>query len=430
MIRQRSAAALLLLATLFAALPAFAPAFAQEPWKGPAPKELPPLSPAPVAAPFAEAPVALAAPLAAPLAVPQQEGEIVWFRTDALIWELPGSRLSIPLVTTTTNLNDQCPGAIGQPGTRVLLGGPSFSYRNDHTAGLRFTLGAWIDVGHQYGIEANGWYINRELHAFQTASDGTGNPPLYLPGFNLATNKNDSLVIADPNIAFAGEVASRAELSVLGWEANGLFNLSRGERYEWLFLAGMRYLEIGEKFQLSTYSQDLVLDQQTTTIDRFETMNRFYAGQIGTRLRLRRGRLLLDVTGKIALGFNCQTITIDGRSQLDGSDAAFRAVYPGGFYAQPTNIGSRTQGVFGVMPSCDVRLGLAILPRCIASVGYDLMYLNQTIRIGDVMDPNINLAHHPVFGDGARVPRVGPAPVRNSSDFLINGISLGLEVRY
>src|SRR5262249_39463177 len=149
-------------------------------------------------------------------------------------------------------------------------------------------------------IEASGFTVFRENHIFERSSDANGNPPLYLSGFNTQLGREDSAIIADPIQKFGGGVRVNNDLKLMGAEANGLFNIMRSERFEWSLLTGLRYLEFDEDFNLSATSRDLVLNQQITLSDHFETTNQFLGFQLGSRMRGRYKRFLLDVAAKVA----------------------------------------------------------------------------------------------------------------------------------
>ncbi len=396
-------------------------ATAQQPAaKGPQPKELPPLAPTPVAAE--------PAPVAVPIEVSSDyPSEIVWFRTDFLTWGLPASRLKTPIVTTG-DPNDPCAGNISLPSTRVLFGSQDF--KNDHATGIRFVFGTWLDSAHDFGVEVNGFTMFRENHAFQIASDNNGNAPIYLPAYNLQCTREDAAAIADPLAFFGGSVRANIDMKLYGGELNGLLNVQRAEGFEWSLLGGVRFLELRESFNLNAVSRDLVLNQQISIADHFETTNDFLGGQLGTRLRWRHRRFLFDLAGKLALGGVQRSRVIFGQSNSIGPDATNPGTFPGGFYAQPSNIGRTSDVTFAVMPALELKLGFQIASGIVASVGYDLFYLNQSIRVANQIDRNLNLSQSAVLGTATPIAPIAPRQINDSSDLLVQGLSFGLEIRY
>src|SRR3982074_1649492 len=76
----------------------------------------------------------------------------VWARGEYLLWWLKNAPLPVPIVTTgdprvgfdlSLGNTVNSAGAIGQPGTRVLLGASDVHF--PASSGLRFAAGAWLD---------------------------------------------------------------------------------------------------------------------------------------------------------------------------------------------------------------------------------------------------------------------------------------------
>lgn len=394
--------------------------------RGPQPKELPPLNSTP-ASPVVTAPSA--EPVAAPmeLAAPSVD-DILWFRTDYILWQLPRQNIPFPIVTTGNPADDCFGGVIGQPGTGVLFGNQNVS--NNNTGGLRVLLGGWLDNAHDFGVEANGFVVLQENHTFSFSSDKSGNPGLYLSAYNTQLGREDSAIIADPIQQFGGSIQVATGMRFFGTELNTLFNLKRNDVFEWTFLSGVRYLDLRESLSVSAVSRDLVLNQHITLDDQFKTANQFLGYQIGSRMRWRSPRWMLDLTGKVALGGNRREVTISGQSTSGGPDATNPGTYAGGFYAQPSNIGRDSNIALAVVPAAEVRIGFFVLPRVIASVGYDILYLNQTVRATNQVDRNLNLSQSPVLGSPTPDGPAGPRRQFDSSDFFVHGLSVGLEIRY
>ena len=234
---------------------------------------------------------------------------------------------------------------------------------------------------------------SRKTTSSASRPDNTGNIPLYLSGFNTQLGREDSAIIADPIQQFGGAIKIRNDLNLWGTEVNALFNIRRSERFEWTLLSGLRYMEPrGISFSLSAVSRDLILNQQITLDDRFETTNQFLGYQLGTRMSWRYKRFLFDLTGKVALGGNEQTRSISGQSTSSGPDATNPGTFPGGFYAQPSNMGKNSDLQLAVMPALEMKLGFNITSGILFTVGYDLFYLNQTVRVANQIDRNLNLS--------------------------------------
>ncbi|MBI3408029.1 MAG: BBP7 family outer membrane beta-barrel protein [Planctomycetes bacterium] len=356
----------------------------------------------------------------------------IWARGEYLLWWVKNAPIPVPLVTTG-DPNDGFPlvnsaGAIGMPATRVLFGGSDVDY--GATSGMRFTLGGWVGDNQTFGIEGNAFLLERRTNQFAAGSDALGNPPLYFPAFNVVTGAERALAIADPLRQFSGDVSVTTTLQLWGAEFNALVSSWRRPGLEVSFLAGFRYADLQETLHINNSTNDLLFFNTTVLNDHFDTRNQFYGGQIGVRASWQRDRLGVDVTGKVALGANHQVVNIQGDITQSGIGAFAPGTFPGGLYAQPTNIGRRTVDEFSVLPAVDVRLSYQISQRLRATVGYDFLYWNQVVRPGNQIDRNINPSQSPIFGNGALVGQASPTALFNRSDFWAQGVSFGLEFRY
>src|SRR5687767_14861855 len=90
-------------------------------------------------------------------------------------------------------------------------------------------------------------------------------------------------------------------------------------------LLGYRYLRLREDLavveDLTTgAAADLATGLATGTRfvirDGFRTENRFHGGQIGLAGQVCRGRLCLDLIGKVGIGSTRQEVSIDGRTTV------------------------------------------------------------------------------------------------------------------
>jgi hypothetical protein len=355
-----------------------------------------------------------------------------------------------PLVTTGSPSPNRTPadltGALGQPTTVILFGQSNLDYGT--FSGMRLTLGGWLTCDQTFGLEASAFLLEQRSVHFAAASDANGNPPLYIPAiFNNGTTAiEDRLAIAEPFNAtqtaggFAGSLLWASQTRLWGWELNAVFGGWSSCNWEGSFLAGFRYADLEENLGLVASVTTLAVPGETGSFvtslaDQFTTRNQFYGGQIGAKLGYRWSFLSADVIGKIALGDSHQSVSINGVSSLTGGSVPIPpgpGVFPGGFFAQPTNMGRRTQDDFTVIPELQVKVGCDILPGLRAYVGYDIMYWNQVVRPGSQIDRNLNLTQSPAISQTSTglVGAALPQPQFNKTDFYANGLMFGLELRY
>ena len=357
-----------------------------------------------------------------------------WLSSEYVHWWTRSAPVPVPLVTTGDPVNDAFPGAIGQPGTRVLFGGNDVDFGG--ASGMRLTLGAWLDNERTLGFEATGFALEQQSSRFSIASDSVGNPPIYLPAFNTAAGGERSLRVSDPVNQFAGGVSIDSSLELWGTEFNGVFTVVRRPGMEFSLLAGFRYMDLRENLHLNNPTTDLFFGSFEVIDDSFATQNQFYGGQLGGRLSLQVRRFTLDVTGKVALGSTHQIVDVNGSSTLTALPGGIvptpsgPGTFPGGFFAEPSNIGRRSADTFGVIPAVELKLGYQLTERLRIFAGYDFLYWNSVVRPGNQIDRNINPTQVPVLGLGPATGSAQPAPLFSRSDFWVQGVSFGMELKF
>jgi hypothetical protein len=370
-----------------------------------------------------------------------------WFQAEYLLWGVKNAPLPVPLVTTgdpkvgfEPNLANtvNTAGAIGQPGTHVLLGGNTINF--PLLSGVRVTVGGWISEDQRLGIEGGGFLFERATSRFAAASDGAGSPPLYFPIFSGIAGAERGIPIADPLRSFSGDVAVRSNLQLRGAEANFLGAFYRSPDWDFTLLVGFRYADLCEGLQIHNTTKDLLFGNTMILNDSFQTSNQFYGGQIGGRLNGQIGSLFVSVASKVALGSVHQIVNIQGDITQAGPNPLVPpglGTFPGGLFAQSSNIGRRNANAlsvpFSVLPTLELKLGWQFTDRLRAFAGYDVLYWTQVLRPGKQIDHNVNLSQNAVLdpsGTGNLVGPAQPALVLSRSDFWAQGVSFGLEVRY
>ncbi len=346
----------------------------------------------------------------------------IWGRSEYLLWWVKNTPL--PPLVTTGNPNDAFPGAIGQPSTRVLFGG-SGDY--GATSGGRLALGMWLDSDQTIGVEGSGFLLERRSVGFNAASDAAGNPPLYLPLYRADLAREGVYRVADPVVGLNGGVGVNSQMRLWGAEANGVVSALRLNGLSLDLLAGFRYADLAERLTMQTNSTDFVNQINDVTYDGFATRNQFYGGQMGARAALVYGRVSLELSGKVALGANHETVNINGNTTETGVGSANPGTFPGGVFAQPSNIGRTTRNQFAVIPEGEFKIGYQLRPNIRATVGYDILYWNDVVRPGSQIDRSINPTQS--LG-GTLVGPASPAAQFNRTDFWAQGVSFGLEFRY
>ena len=130
---------------------------------------------------------------------------------------------------------------------------------------------------------------------------------------------------------------------------------------------------------------------------------------------------------RLGVGATKQELDISGQTAV--TQAGIKTTSPGGFLAQRTNSGSWNRNRFSLIPQFDISLGYKMTDTWSASVGYSLLYWSQTLRATDQIDPVLN----PGLLPPAQVPLVGdsrPQGLQHESDYVAQGITIGLEKRW
>src|SRR5262249_34934819 len=141
---------------------------------------MPPLKETPPRATLAFEPITTPAPMPSfPVQETPRSGMNVYGTTDYLLWWM--KKGNTPPLATLGDPADTPTGALGQPGTRVLIGGsdgPSIFN------GGRIGLGVWLDRQQTWAIEGNYFFLGTRHTSATAANDGTGTKSLAVPFFN------------------------------------------------------------------------------------------------------------------------------------------------------------------------------------------------------------------------------------------------------
>jgi hypothetical protein len=349
---------------------------------------------------------------------PTISGPRLWLRAEALYWWTKDSPIPVPLVTTGST------GIIGQSDTNVIMGNEDLSFSG--RGGARFTVGFALDQEALWALEGNFFFLSTARVQEGVTSDGSpGSAPLFLPYFNTATGREDATLIANPGF-FSGTAVLTVQSYVQGAEANLMRVLANDGRWRWDGLAGFRYFNLHEKLTFETDSPDVGPPNGFfNTFDQFDVQNNFYGGQLGARCAYENPWIFINGTAKLAMGATVEYVTTNGGLFSSGGSAA------GGYLTQPSNLGSMSRTQFAVIPGVDLNFGIRLAPWANLTVGYSFIYVSSVARPGDQIDHAINPSQSPLaFGPQPGSNSNSPALVVHSTDFWVQGLTFGLEMRY
>lgn len=387
--------------------------------------------------------------------------ERFFVRGEYLSWYVKSAGTPVLLTTSTTQVPftvngngnvvvrlDQLDaiGAIGQPGTVVLLSGDDLD--RQYRPGARFSAGWWFDPCSVHGIDASAFFTGRRTSNYTVNTDNV--PDLYRPFFapNTGIPSLNNLpgqfreIVGIRNIGINGQFNATNSSFFWGADVNYRRNIWCGCTGRVDAFAGFRYLNLDESLTLTeaiNVSRTIIVQNAAgqnigqlnagTTIavrDRFATDNDFHGGQLGLDIALRRNRWTLDVRPAIAMGVTHQRVCVEG--SFVQSSPPVNSV--GGLLALNSNIGCRGNDEFSVVPQITTRVGYQVTERFKAFVGYDFLYWTNVVRPGDQIDTVLDTTRIPGGPGGNPINAIRPAPLINSSDFWAQGLSVGAEYRW
>jgi hypothetical protein len=229
-----------------------------------------------------------------------------------------------------------------------------------------------------------------------------------------------------------GGVNIRNTLQLWGAQAMGVFNLYRDDAWEISGLAGFRYLDLSETFNLTAdleglATSSLYAGQSGVVSDTFQTENHFYGGNFGLRARFSHKSWSAELTGCVAAGLNNEVQDVAGYYTTVNSP--FAASGPEGIFAQPANEGRTSSERFAYVPEVQLKLGYALTPWLRATIGYDILYYSNVIRPGDQINREIPKGQT-FQQDGTTPSTTSPAREFKTTDFFAHGLSAGLEFNF
>jgi hypothetical protein len=362
-----------------------------------------------------------------------------------LLWSKNGP-VDFPLVTIGSTA-DKVGGALGQPNTVVLFpAGDPLDF--GATSGARMVLGYWFDRQGSFGLEGVGMVMEQRANTSRFTSNGSGAPLLGQPFLNTGAGINAKAGLSDfndsamPLVAVGGvDVVARSQL--YGFEVNAVTNLLRDDSWNVDVFGGFRWLGLDESliitnasvaapgfvsfFENTAFPPPAV----TSSLDNFTTHNHFYGANIGGRLDYKTNNWLFGVALRVGLGDVREEVDVKGFSSLFVGPVGPVSTVPTGFLAGPNNSGRFTEDTFGVVPQVDLKVGYQFNSHLSAYVGYMFLYWSDVVRPGSQIDPNVNPNKVPTFVDlGQPGGTQNPLPQFSHSEYWIQGVSFGVEVKF
>ncbi len=354
----------------------------------------------------------------------------VWFKAEALFWWSKNSPLPVPIVTQGYPA-DTIPGALGQPGTSVILGNQNIGLPMQ--PGGRYTFGFTFDAEQTWGTELTYFSLATASVSQGVFADGSpGSALLAFPFYDPNLHRESSSPIALPGY-FAGSAVIILQSSLRGTELNLLRNILNSNGIRLDLLGGFRYVNFQEGLNFNTDSPNVYPNPPAFfhTFDQFNTTNNFYGGQFGVRASYDSSIFFMNATTKLALGDTFENVSVNGGT-FTNFNGGFSSAN-GGYLTQPTNIGSQTRSQFGVIPEFDLNLGVRLRPWASIIVGYSFLYLSSVARPGNQIDRVVNPTQSSAISNNFPANLSGnasPFLSVHNTDFWAQGLNLALELRF
>jgi len=339
-----------------------------------------------------------------------------WINAEYLLWQIQDSPRTVPFVQ---NLDT---GA-------TVLGGRCIN--NNVRSGGRFTAGYWLRDDRAFGGEASYFFLPSRTKRASVASAPDGTPALGTPFFNVTTGTEDFGLISEPGV-FTGSAVLSVSNRLQGAVAEGLMPVYRGNcGLDISLVLGFRYVNFEETLRFNVNSPFVGNTDVYYTKEQFHARNNFYGTEIGFDMDYEFGCFFLGLKGTVALGNVHKDLVISGALATNNFSATGTVeTFPGGFFAQPTNIGSHSRNSFCAVPEVDFKIGYNITNCFSAYVGYTFIYLSNMIWATKQINPNINPSQSVNLTDVFPTTLVGEASPQSclrASSLWAQGLTVGVQ---
>jgi hypothetical protein len=344
-------------------------------------------------------------------------------------------------LVTTGSQNDNAPGALGQSSTAVLYGGNPISF--NLFSGVKLEAGLFLDENDRFSLDWTGTLFFPNYSSFSTGSDGNGNPVLARPIFNIASGAQGAFLTSLPG-TLNGTINIDSKSQFGSTEFNARIHGYFGESLHIDGLFGFRYMQLNESMTFNEHIDPLVagfasFDGATINppsslhdFDSFETKNKFFGAQFGARASYEYKYFTLEGFVKLALGGTVEQTQIAGSTTLV-TPGAPNVTAPGSILAVPSNIGTYSRTVFGIVPEFGLNLGIDLCQNVRLKLGYSFLMWNHVVRPGEQINPNVNPGQVPGSPANVFANVSGPmGPTYRFADelFWAHTFNLGVEFHY
>jgi hypothetical protein len=375
-----------------------------------------------------------------------------WVSVEYLMWYQAGMETPALVTTSPAGTARENAGVLFRnPATSTTLYGGDNDILSDRMSGTRVRFGWWFANNPMLGIEGEYLGFNTKTENFDSGlSTGVAPQPILArPFYNALTGRNDSELVAFPNV-LNGRVTTQATTKLDGAAVRfrKIMCCSSGCDFSPIACGpvpsqsridatlGWRFFQLKESLgiteDLSTFNRDPAQGGGDFLInDSFSTRNQFNGAELGFQWTGRRGYWSLDALMRMGIGNMKQEVMIQGTtvSTLPNGTVVQPNPGVGGLLAQRTNIGTYTRNEFGIVPELGATLGYQVTQHLRLTAGYSFIYFSNVVRPGDQIDttvnPNLMPPENPV-----ETAFLNPRFAFQQTDHWVQGLSLGGEYRW
>jgi hypothetical protein len=280
--------------------------------------------------------------------------------------------------------------------------------------------------------------------SYAVQSDGNGNPTIARPFLDTLFYQEDVRLLASAGFSTGG-YTTQSTFRMWGAEVNPLEVLLAGDTTSALHLIlGFKYQYLNESYSIldnSTAINAGTVNFQgnsfgagwsTSVLDRANSSNNFYGGNIGLKWHGELSSFTYDITGKVAFGGNEEVVDLYGSSRLYGPQGQLYGATPGGLLALPSNSGKFDTYKFAVLPELNVQLGYKIIQGVEVHVSYNLLYISSVVRAAEQFgERTVNSGYVPTSPNyGILSSSAAPVPYLQRTDFTAQAVGFGLTLTY
>lgn len=350
-----------------------------------------------------------------------------WIEADYLAWFIKKNPEPVPLVTFA-NEDDDLPGALGQPHTRILMGKESIGM--GWLQGFEISLGGPIYC--KLGVEAAYLFLPSVTKKREVTTSGEpGSPNLAVPIYDttgvlgLGGVPGETIFVLPGPLEgspfFSGLFDLRITSFIQGAEINGVYAFADHSQFSIDLLAGLRWFELKETLRFKSVTITVpgtpFSSNASKFNDRFQTFNNYLAAQIGVQGQYNWRWLSIEGIVKGSVGTTIEELKIQGSSStITGTvwfttASSFSDSINGGIFAEPSNIGSHRNFPFAWSIESRVKSIFKITENFGIDIGYTFLWISRVLRPGKQIDRKINSTRTAMADLSRETTGTGPGPI-------------------